>query len=130
MSTHDSIVLTMLYVVWVGMLLGVLSGALIGLFFHREHWMGGYGSFRRRLTRLGHISFFGLALLNATFALTQHLAPLNAPHAATALWAFVTGAVTVPAVCFLSAWRNRFRQLFFVPVSAELVGITCVLIGR
>ena len=54
----DPIVLTMIKAGWLGMLLGVLSGAIIGLFFHREDWMGGYGSYRRRLTRLGHISFF------------------------------------------------------------------------
>jgi hypothetical protein len=53
-----------LLVGWVGMLGGVISGTLIGLFFKREDWMGGYGWFRRRLTRLGHISFFGLGFLN------------------------------------------------------------------
>lgn len=42
---------------WLGMLAGVLSGALVGLFFYRDDWMGGYDSWRRRLTRLGHISF-------------------------------------------------------------------------
>ena len=36
---------------WLGMLAGVLSGAILGLFFHREDWMGGYGSYRRRLAR-------------------------------------------------------------------------------
>lgn len=130
MNTHDPIVLTMLTVVWAGMLLGVVSGAVIGLFFHRDDWMGGYGSFRRRLARLGHISFFGLALVNAAFALTQHLTPLHMPYAATALWAFIVGAATMPAVCFLTAWRKPFRHLFFIPVGAALLGIICVLIGR
>ena len=37
---------------WLGMFLGVVSGAVIGMFFHREDWMGGYDSYRRRLTRL------------------------------------------------------------------------------
>lgn len=130
MNTHDPIVTTMLTVVWAGMLLGVVSGAVIGLFFHRDDWMGGYGSFRRRLARLGHISFFGLALVNAAFALTQHLTPLRAPHAAIAWWAFAIGAATMPMICFLTAWRKPFRHLFFIPVGAVLVGILCVLIGR
>jgi hypothetical protein len=30
---------------------------------------------------------------------------------------FVAGAVTMPGVCFLSAWRDGFRRLFFVPVA-------------
>src|SRR4051812_205671 len=44
---------------WIGILCGVLGGAVVGLFFHRDEWLGGYGSWRRRLARLGHISFFG-----------------------------------------------------------------------
>ena len=31
--------------------------------------MGGYGSFRRRLTRLGHIAFFGLGFVNLFYGL-------------------------------------------------------------
>ena len=55
---------------WLAMLLGVASGAVIGLFFHREEWAGGYGSYRRRMLRLGHISFFGIGILNFLFAMT------------------------------------------------------------
>ncbi len=46
---------------WTSMIAGAVSGAAIGLFFHREEWMGGYASLRRRMIRLGHIAFFGLA---------------------------------------------------------------------
>jgi len=127
---NDPLVGSMLTVVWAGMLLGVISGAVIGLFFHREDWMGGYGSFRRRLTRLGHISFFGLALVNATFALTQFMDPLSGPLAGMAWWSFTLGAATMPAVCFLTAWRKPARHLFFIPVCGVLGGILCVLIGR
>ena len=64
----SDITATLLTVVWIGMLLGVVSGAIIGVYFTREDWMGGYGSHRRRLTRLGHISFFGLGFVNFFFA--------------------------------------------------------------
>lgn len=37
--------------------------------------MRGYGSFRRRLARLGHISLFGRGSLKLLFAFTHHLAP-------------------------------------------------------
>jgi len=127
---NDPLVQTTLTLVWSGMLLGVLSGAVIGLFFHREDWMGGYGSYRRRLTRLGHISFFGLALVNATFALTQAASPLPAPWAGITLACLATGAATMPAVCFLSAWRKPWRHLFFVPVGTVLAGILCILLHR
>lgn len=128
--TTDPIVTDMITVAWAGMLLGVASGAVIGLFFHREEWMGGYGSYRRRLSRLGHISFFGLGMVNFCFAFTQHVMPLRDTLAAVAMWAFLTGAGTMPACCFLSAWRKPFRCLFPIPVCSVLVGIICVFLGR
>ncbi|HRD89710.1 MAG TPA: hypothetical protein PK752_15835, partial [Accumulibacter sp.] len=92
-----------LWMAWIGILLGLLSGALIGLFFHRDEWLGGYGSWRRRLLRLGHISFFGIAFLNLAFANTVSL--MGAATPAFAAWSLVAGAVLMPAICFLAAWR-------------------------
>jgi hypothetical protein len=125
----DTITLTMLVAGWAGMLAGGLSGAAIGLFFHDERWMGGYGSFRRRLTRLGHISFFGLGFLNLLFAFTHHLAGLPAGWGRIAAGALLVGAVTMPACCFLSAWRKPFRHLFAVPVLGVVGGVTATLVG-
>jgi len=111
------------------MLCGVLSGAVLGLFFHREDWMGGYGSYRRRLTRLGHISFFGLGFLNLIFAATSGQLPLHGTWMTTASWALIVGALTMPVCCFLSAWRKPWRHLFPVPVVAVTIGIVATLIG-
>jgi hypothetical protein len=114
---------------WFGMLAGVLSGAIIGLFFHQEQWMGGYASYRRRLTRLGHIAFFGLGFLNLIFAATSAQLPLSGYALATASWALILGAVTMPACCFLSAWRKPLRHLFPIPVLSVTTGILAILIG-
>jgi hypothetical protein len=125
----DATMKLMLVVGWTGMLAGGLSGAALGLFFHREEWMGGYGSFRRRLARLGHISFFGLGFLNLLFAFTWGVAGLGGAVAVTAAWALIIGAITMPTCCFLSAWRKGFRHLFAVPVTAVLAGVSLTLIG-
>ncbi len=117
----------MLCAVWLGMLGGVVSGAVIGLFFAREDWMGGYGGWRRRLTRLGHISFFGLAFVNLAFAVTNHIAGLPAGLGKIAAAGFVTGAITMPLFCFLSAWRMPFRHGFAIPVCGVLTGVLCTL---
>ncbi|HEY1580017.1 MAG TPA: hypothetical protein VGF82_23375 [Terracidiphilus sp.] len=114
---------------WMGMLGGVLSGAVIGLFFHQEEWMGGYGSYRRRLTRLGHIAFFGLGFLNLIFAATSTQLLLQGQWLATASWGLIIGAITMPACCFLSAWQKPWRHLFPVPVLAVTTGILAILIG-
>ena len=52
-----------LLVAWLAILIGLVTGTVLGLFFHEENWMGGYGSWRRRMVRLGHISFFGTGSL-------------------------------------------------------------------
>lgn len=126
---RDSIVSNMFAIAWIGMLLGVLSGALIGLFFHREDWMGGYNSFRRRLTRLGHISFFGLGFINFFFAVSHEIAGVEHAFAFPAAVAFTVGAATMPACCFLSAWRKPFRHLFFIPVLGVATGVVLTLLG-
>ncbi len=112
---------------WIGLLLGVLSGAAIGLFFHREDFMGGYQSFRRRLTRLGHISFFGLGFLNFFFVLTGALLGFTETQARPAAVALLAGAATMPAVCFLTAWKKPWRHLFFIPVGSVAAGIALIL---
>ena len=114
---------------WLGMLAGVLSGAVIGLFFHRDDWMGGYGSYRRRLTRLGHISFFGLGFLNLLLAATYTQLLLHGSFLAIASWCLLIGAITMPVCCFLSAWRKPLRHLFPVPVLSMTAGILAILIG-
>lgn len=107
------------------MALGVLSGASLGLFFAGEDWMGGYASFRRRLARLGHVAFFGLACLNLGFVLTLHLTGISGRLAETAAAGILLGQVAMPAVCFLSAWRKPCRHLFFIPVLGVLTGVGC-----
>ena len=125
----SDLTLFMFRIAWIGMLGGVVSGAVIGLFFHREDWMGGYQSFRRRLTRLGHISFFGLAFVNISFAATHHIVTIASPWSGYAGVAFTVGALAMPTFCFLTAWRKPFRHGFFIPVSGVLLGIVFTLLG-
>jgi len=113
---------------WIAILAGLGVGAGIGMFFHREDWLGGYGSWRRRMLRLAHISLVGTGLLNLAFALsvsTLHIDPC--PRGASLL--FLVGAGTMPSVCALSAWRPAFRRLFFIPV-LSLVAATADFLVR
>ena len=117
---------------WIGVLAGMLAGAALGLFFHGEGWLGGYGSWRRRLLRLGHVSLFGIALLNLAFALPARAggwaaAPPPGSGAASALW--VAGAVLMPTVCALAAWRKPLRHLFVLPVGSLVGAATLTLLA-
>ncbi len=109
-----------LQIAWCAILLGLITGAGAGLFFHRENWLGGYASWRRRMTRLGHVSFFGTGFLNLAFVLSVRYLGLEYPPAVASI-AFAVGALTMPAVCFLSAWRSSFRHFFVIPVGSLIV---------
>lgn len=119
-----------LFAGWVSILLGFVAGAVPGLFFWREEWLGGYGSWRRRMVRLAHISFFGLGFINLAFAFT--LPPWETARMSGALhWSaalLVVGNAAMPAVCYLAAWRQPFRHLFAVPVACEVVGVALLLL--
>ncbi len=100
---------------WIGILLGIISGAGLGLKFHEGDWLGGYNSWPRRMLRLGHISFFGIAIINLAFALSVRSFGVVMPSDLVS-HLLVAGAVTMPLTCFLSAWRKPIRHFFYVPV--------------
>jgi hypothetical protein len=101
---------------------------VLGLFFHREDWLGGYTSFRRRLYRLAHISFFGLAAVNLLFYFTARTITASAATLSFASWAFILGAISMPACCILVAHRPRSRMLFALPVISLVAGGTLTLL--
>jgi len=105
---------------WIGFALGCVSGAIPGLFFQKHTWLGGYTSWPRRLIRLAHISFFGIGFLNLGMGLTC-LALGIEPGLASLL--MLVGAVMMPTVCYLSAFRPAFRHLFFIPAGSILAAI-------
>ena len=117
---------------WIGILLGFISGLYLGLNFHRENWLGGYGSFKRRLYRLGHISLFGLAVVNFMFYLTARSFPASGPLVLVASWAFMVGAISMPLCCLMMAHFPRTHALFSVPVFSLLLGgvLTVILVTR
>jgi hypothetical protein len=97
---------------WWLILASFLTGAMMGLFFHRDGFLGGYNSFPRRMLRLGHIALAALGMLNLIVAVAGHTSP----------W-LLAGSVAMPVVCFLTAWRKPCRHLFFLPVTCLLVAV-------
>ena len=105
---------------WVTVLGGLVAGAVIGMFFDRVDWLGGYGSWRRRMVRLTHISMVGTGLLNLAYALSVHtIQPGKGSVLSSVL--FAAGGITMPLVCGLAAWRGAFRHLFFIPVLSLII---------
>ncbi len=113
---------------WAGMMMGVLSGAVIGLLFHRKNWLGGYAAQPRRMVRLGHISFFGIGLINLFYGLS--IAPMHIPAEAamTGAWMLLGALITMPICCFLTAWKPAARHLFPIPVICAAGGILTIIV--
>jgi hypothetical protein len=121
-----------LIMAWLWIVIGFLSGMVLGLFFHREDWLGGYASFKRRMYRLGHISFFGLGAVNLLFYFTVKSFPAAGPLAGIASWAFVVGAVSMPVCSLLMAHFPKAHMIFAVPVLSLIAGgvLTLTLVVR
>ena len=124
----SAIAQTHLWWAWAGVLAGLLSGAAMGLAFHNDAWLGGYGSWQRRMLRLGHISFFGIAFLNFAYANTAHIAGAG-PYATWVSHLLIAGAILMPTVCVLAAWHKPLRHLFPLPVVALLSAVVLLLSG-
>jgi hypothetical protein len=112
---------------WVGMLLGFLSGFALGFGFHREDWLGGYGSFTRRLYRLAHISLFGLGAVNFFFYFTARALPAGT-LLSVASSAFIAGAIAMPVCCIIMAHFPNTRSLFALPVGSLVTGGALTLV--
>lgn len=109
------------FAAWFGILLGFLSGLALGLFFHRDNWLGGYSSFKRRLYRLAHISLFGLGAINLLFYFTARTLPPGT-LVEFASSAFIIGAITMPICCLIMAHFPKTHLLFSVPVLSLIAG--------
>ena len=115
-----------LYAAWIGMLLGGILGAVQGLFFHKEEWLGGYGSWQRRMMRLGHISFFGIAFIHISFAFTAMCLCIEQEVALPSAL-FIIGAIGMPLICYLAAFKKPIRHLFFIPALSIIGGIISLI---
>ena len=127
MQTLYQLQMFSLHVAWISVGAGMVTGAISGLLFFRENWLGGYGSHPRRLLRLGHISLFGLGFLNLAFAGTAAIVPFSGKIAWSIALSLAAGTVLMPTCCVLCAWRKRLGVLFPLPVSLLLAAVTLVL---
>lgn len=112
------------YAAWIAILLGLISGTIQGLFFADENWLGGYSSWPRRMLRLGHISFFGLPLLDLALIMSaDHLKLTEADM----LWTerlMIGAMICMPSICYLSAYKKHFKNLFFIPVIFAIASVS------
>lgn len=114
---------------WILILLGFLSGAGLGLGFDKDKFLGGYGSFKRRLLRLGHIALVALGLINIVFGLSVAEMGLGDFWKTVAAVGWILGAILMPTCCALAAFDQRKTILFPLPVVALVTACTITAAG-
>lgn len=114
---------------WLWLALGMTFGVWMGLRFRDDAWLGGYGSWPRRMIRLGHIAMIALGAFNILFATSAPRIAFGAPWPLIASAAWIAGALLMPAVCFISAHDKRHARWFALPVIALLLGATITWTG-
>jgi hypothetical protein len=114
---------------WIWITAGLVSGMVLGLGFARENFLGGYGSWKRRLLRLGHIAQVMLGVMNVLFEVSRERMVVAPVWVDVAAWGMVIGAVLMPAVCALAAFDKRAMGLFGIPVIALIGSSAIVAVG-
>jgi hypothetical protein len=118
---------------WIGV--GVASGAVLGMFFRGDGFLGGYDAWRRRLVRLGHIAFFGTGMLCVLMAGTLERRADAFHSGDIGNWSswpancMAAGALLMPVCCGLAAWRKGLVPLFVVPVGLIGAAVTLVYLA-
>lgn len=113
---------------WIGM--GMTVGVWMGMRFRDEQWLGGYGSWARRMVRLGHIAMIALGMINVLYGLSWRAAGFGGLLDSAAAFLWIVGAVLMPLVCFASARYRRAAGLFALPVVVLLLAVTLTWVGR
>lgn len=113
--------------------LGALTGLVMGLWSFDgpvpvPAGLGDYGSTARRLARLGHIAFFGLAILNLLLAAELDRVGNHSRAGRLASAAMNFGNVGLPVVLFGAAVWAPLKYL--LPLPAMAVTIALLLAAR
>ena len=106
----------------VGVPVGLALGMALGLVARHDDGWGGYGSFRRRAARLGHIAAVMLPALAGLYALLLTGRPSDDGAARAAAYLWVAGGVLLPLALFAAAFRRRFVAAVPLPAAAVLAG--------
>ena len=114
---------------WIAILVGFFAGVIPGLFFHDEEWLGGYSSWPRRLMRLGHVSFFGIAFVNFAFAFTVGHLNLTGDLVKSTSILFIVAQIAMPTICYGASVKKVLRNLFFIPVLSLIIGALALLVA-
>lgn len=117
---------------WCSAAIGAGTGLIMGLWSFDgpvavPETLGDYGDTSRRLARLGHIAFFGLAILNLLLAHELERAKMSDRFSRWASRCMNFGNVFLPLTLFMAAAWHPLKYL--MPIPAMCVGIAMCLVA-
>ena len=121
-------------VAWCSFACGALSGLVLGLWSFDgpvpvPAWIGDYDSVARRLLRLGHIAFFGLAMLNLFLVRHMPTLDLNARMKELALGLMNFGNIVLPLTLITAAAYHPFKYVLPIPASSISLALALAAYG-
>jgi hypothetical protein len=114
---------------WISVLASLAMGIYMGQKFQREDWLGGYGSFPRRMVRLAHVALAAIGILNIQFAQSLPHLHLGGALLTTASMTLMAAAVLMPSCCLWMAWRRSHFEIFAAPVVCLATGMILTIGG-
>jgi len=113
----------------VGIPVGLALGSALGLVAARDDGWGGYGSFPRRATRLGHVAAVMLPLLAGFYALGLEAWGFDPTWAAWGARLWTGGAAALVVTLFVIAWRPRLKPLLALPSTVVIAGAVALAVS-
>ncbi|MES9857427.1 MAG: hypothetical protein ABW166_12590 [Sedimenticola sp.] len=119
---------------WVSFVLGVVTGLVLGLWsfdgpFPTPDFLGDYDSLSRRMTRLGHIAYFGLGFLTLLLSWELSKLILDAREKMLAARMMILGNMFLPLTLFAASIYHPLKYLMPIPALCVLVAMSIAARG-
>lgn len=120
---------------WLTMVLGILSGATIGLWafagpFPTPPGHKDYADLSRRMVRLGHIALVALPLINIVYGQFIDSIPLDHSVKLFGSYCMIVCMVGVPLFLFLGSIWLFFKYVEVIPVTAGAIALAIMSYGH
>ena len=121
-------------IAWASLALGAGTGLVMGMWSFDgpaavPAWLGEYDDTGRRLARLGHIAFFGLAFVNLALAGALPRLALGAGALRVAARLMNFGNAFLPVTLFAAAAHRPLKYLLPLPAVAIFVALVLAAWG-
>ena len=119
---------------WCSCVMGVVTGLTLGLWsfdgpFPTPEWLSDYDSLSRRMTRLGHIAYFGLGFLTLLLAWELPKLTLDARQKTIAAEMMIFGNMFLPLTLFAASIYHPLKYLMPIPALCVLVAMSVAAKG-